>query len=221
MKKNIRACFSCLFLLVFISACSGLQIKREVTADNIFVANDPTLSISVNPELKYIGNPNEQGSSESIGGRRLRASLDNYCFVKSAGNRVQRSVTIQIQKTETSYVSDFFRSVKNTIDKGVTECGGKKFQYYTVEIYPSLKYALTQFIADQGYTMDHGLMKVFGRIYGARENTLVKILYFEDISQIDFLKNKNWERPKNFTAEQYDFYVGFNERAKAAFQVLK
>ena len=222
--KMGRFWFSFLSGFIFLllgSGCSSLQVQREVLSDNTFVANDPKISIAVNPELQYIGNPNQQGVSESTSGYKLKASSDNYCFVKHAENKVQIALTIQIRKTEGRFVSNVFRNTKNTIEKGVTESGGKEFQYYAKEVYPSLKSELVQFIADQGYTMGRGLSKVYGRIYGSRDNTLVKILYYEDIGHFKSPRKNSWKNLQTYTEAQYKFWIGFNERGDSAFHILE
>lgn len=204
MKTHILLSLKCFLLLALISGCSGLQTKRDVMPDNTFVSNNPNLSIKVSPEFKYVGNPTDRGSSTSVGGRDLRTRFDSYIFVETDKDTVKRSVAIQFHKTETYFVSDFFRNVKNTVAKGTTECGGKKFQYYTMKVYPSMNSHMTRHIADQGYTMGYGLTKVFGRVYGAKGDTLVKIFYYESLGDSKF---------------DHNFLNEFNKRAELSFDI--
>jgi hypothetical protein len=172
--------------------------------DNTFASNNPKLSIKVSPEFKYIGNPSDRASSTSIGGRELRTGFDSYCFVETDKNTVKRSVIIQIHTTETYFVSDFFRSVKYPLAKGTTKCGGKNFQYFTINVNSSMDNHMTRHIADQGYTMGKGLLKVFGRVYGAKGDTLVKIFYYESFGDSKF---------------DHDFSSDFDKRAELSFDL--
>ena len=204
MKTHFLLSLKCFLLIALISGCSGLPTKRDVMPDNTFVSNNPNLSIKVSPEFKYVGNPSDKGSSTSVYGRKLRTSFDSYCFVETDKNMVKRSVVIQFHKTETQFVSDFFRRVKNTVAKGITKCGEKNFQYYTKEVYPSMGSHMTRHIADQGYTMGYGLTKIFGRVYGAKGDTLVKIFYYESFGDSRF---------------DHNFLSEFDKRAELSFDI--
>jgi hypothetical protein len=220
MKRHILLSFKCFLLLALISGCSGLGPKRDVLHDNTFVSNNPNLSIKVSPEFKYVGNPSDRGSSTSTKGTRLRTSFDSYCFVKTDKNMVKRSLAIQFHKTQTQFVSDFFGRVKNAVAKGTTKCGGKNFQYYTKAVYPSMKSHMTRHIADQGYIMGYGLTKVFGRVYGVKGDTLVKMLYYESLSDSKF-EDKSWKNADELTQKQSAFLSEFNKRAESSFDLMK
>jgi hypothetical protein len=204
MNSLSRIMFKIFLLLVLISGCSGLQTKRDVMPDNTFVSNNPNVSINVSPEFKYIGNPTYKGTSASVKGTKLRTSFDSYCFVATDNNMVKRSVAIQIHKTETQFVIDFFGNVKYSVAKGITKCGGKNFQYFTRDYRPAMNNHITRHIADQGYTMGYGIIKVFGRIYGAKGNTLVKIIYYESLGDSRF---------------DYNFLSQFDKRADLSFDI--
>lgn len=207
MNSLFRIIFKIFLFLVLISGCSGLQTKRDVMPDNTFVSNNPNVSINVSPEFKYIGNPTDKGFATSVKGTKLRNSFDSYCFVETDNNMVKRSVAIEIVKIETqftSFVSDFFGNEKYSVAKGITKCGGKNFQYFTRDYRPAMTNYMTRHIADQGYTMGYGIIKVFGRVYGATKNTLVKIIYYESLGDSRF---------------DYNFLSQFDKRADLSFDI--
>ena len=218
MKKYILLSLKCLLLLALILGCSALQIKREVH-ENTFVSSYPNFAISVGPEYKYIGSIDNNGTGESISGRNLRYSTESFSFVKPDKDRAEKVVSVDIDTIQTYFVSDFFRNVKNQLDKGTTDLGGEKFQYYTMFVEPTMNRSKTRHIAEQGYKMSTGLVKVFGRIYGAKGNTLVKIYYYEALDNSKF-DNRSWKNADDLSQKQIEYLRDFDESAKIAFELM-
>ncbi len=217
MKKYILLSLKCLLLLALILGCSVLQINREVR-ENTFVSSYPNLAIKVSPEYKYIGNIDDKSTGQSISGRDLRYRDDSYSFVKPDKDQAGKVVSIQIETVETYFVSDFFRNIENPLSKGTTDIGGEKFQYYTRLVKPTMDRDMTRHIAGQGYKMPVGLEKVFGRIYGAKGNTLVKIYYYEALDNSEF-GGRSWNNADDLSPKQIECLRDFNESAKLAFEL--
>jgi hypothetical protein len=173
----------------------------------------------VGPEYKYIGNVSERGAGKSTTGRDLRNHYDSYYFVKPDKDQVEKAVSIQFHTTENQYVSDLNQWVKNAAVKGTEDFEGKKFQYYTQSVTPTMDKRSTKYIYEKGYRMPTGLVTVFRRIYGAKGNTLLMIVYYESISFSDF-DNRSWENADDLSQKQIEYLRHFNERAKSAFELM-
>ena len=118
MKKYFLLSLKCLFLLALILGCSALQAKRAVN-ENTFVSSAPDLSIKVNPEFKYVGNAKDSDSHPNISGHDLRHQYDSFCFVSPDKDQAKKAIAIQIETTETYFVSDWYRNnINNVLDKG-------------------------------------------------------------------------------------------------------
>ena len=219
MKKCFLLSLKCILLFALILGCSSLQVKREVN-ENTFVSSYPNVAIKLKPEFKYIGNPSEATLGKSVDNSRdLRVRWDSYCFVKADKDKAAKAVTIQIETVETRFISDFFRNVKNAAAKGTAEIGGKKFQYFTSVVEPTMDSLLTRFYTGQGYKMSPGLMTVLARIYGTRGDTLVKILYYEPLENPE-LNNMSWKNADDLTQKQIEYMKNFNSRAISAFELM-
>ena len=218
MKKYFLLSFKCLFLIALIIGCSTLQAKRAVN-ENTFVSSAPDLSVKVGSEFKFIGSPSETTQGPSVGGRDLRYRFESYCFVAPDKDQAKKVVAISIQTVETYYVSDWYRDIKNTLDTGTIDLRGKKYHYYTYPLQPGLNNYMVRHISQQGYAMPFGLTKVFGRVYGAKGDTLVKIYYYEALNNAEF-DNKSWKNTDGLSQKQIDYLKDFNERARSAFELI-
>lgn len=217
MNRHIILSTKYLFLVLLISGCSSLQVKREVMPDNTFVSNNPSISIKVSPDFNYIGNIKEDIST-SVSGLFNR---DNYCFVKTSNSELKSYITIQFGEHSRSWAADFFKYLeKKAIAKGVIKYSGKKFKYCTLEVWPSMNSKLNRHIVDQGYSLKHGFHKAFGRVYGVDGKILVKIIYFEPIDGTKY-EYMPWNNVDELTKEQLTILSEFDKRAELSFDFIE
>jgi hypothetical protein len=156
-------------------------------------------------------------TSKSIGGRDLNNIFDSYCFISSQDNFVSKALTIQFHTTETSFVSDFFSQAKNTLARGVVNCSGEPFQYYIYAVHPDLSQPTTRLIADKGYIMPYGLLKVYGKIYGAKDNLILKFGYYEKIDEP--MTDLQWKVQDSLHKNQLEYVEEFSKRADSSFKL--
>lgn len=220
MKKYFLLSLNFMIIFALILGCSSMQVKQEVNG-NTFVSSYPKVTFKVNPEFKYIGDPNEVVLGTSVGGSRehLRLSRQAYCFVKADKDQAAQVVNIEIKTAETYWSSNLYGSVKNAVAKGTTEIGGKKFHYFTIAIMPSMNGYLTRYITGQGYKMSYGILTVYGRRYGSRNDKLVEITYYESLDHPEFY-NSSWKNVDNLTHKQIEYLKNFNRRANSAFDLI-
>jgi hypothetical protein len=199
-------------------SCSAFQVKREVI-DNTLMSNTPNVSIKVDPAYEYLGNPHTRDTSESVGGSELQVNFDSYCFVEPKENVASKALAVQFHRTQTYFVSDFFGDVEG-LKKGKQELSGKSFQYFVESVHPSMNSHMTRLITDKGYTMPFGLLKVYGRVYGAKGNMLVKVFYYEPLKGSG-LDDLSWNSYKNLSKNQRDYLEEFDKRADASFELVR
>jgi hypothetical protein len=209
-----------LIVVLIVLGCTGLDYKRTVHANKI-ISNNPKLYIKVSSDLTYEGNPTRDHKQKSTSGKRLlNYHRDGYCFIKDDEKVVDKAIVVEIVSMDGSFISDFWDEKKVYADKGVTKCGTKSFQYYTKATNFSTEGYLYRHIRGRAFNLPYGLVKAFGRVYGKAANHLVIIYYYERLRDSKF-GYKTWNNPENHTPEQKAFLKSFNQRALAAFEVIK
>ena len=134
-------------------------------------------------------------------------------------DKAQRVVSVAFSKIETSFISDFWKDVKNKLESGVDKHGGKTYQYYTRRIHPSYKGYLVKYIFDNGYTISCGLSKLIGRVEGSSGDMLVYMWYFETLTNVG-LPCPSWKNKEDLTARHQEYLQKFNERFLSSFEIL-
>jgi hypothetical protein len=204
--------------LLFFAGCAAFQPNRHVE-NNLFVSDTPKLYVKINPEYKYVGNQSITKHKKSVNGlRTLKYDYDNYCFIKPKENVAEKGLAIQIETISTHFISDIYRSQKDTIDKGMMKYRGNFFQFYTKPIKPSNKWDIIRQFTEQGYKVPYGIVKCFGKIYGEEANILVNIYYYERLSESD-PDFKSVYDPNDLTSKQRDFLKEFDKRAMTALDI--
>ena len=218
MQKVICGVFVVIIVSLFIG-CASMRPQREVH-DNTVTSTYPNVAVKIDPSFQYLGNPSEGGTSKSVSGSRdLKISRDSYCFVAPEKDIAFKALAVQFHKTETYFVSDFFGSAIG-LEKGATDLSGKKYQYFTRAVRPSMDSHLTRHITDCGYSMPFGLMKVYGRVYGAKGNILVKVYYYESLHSSG-LSDASWKKYDELNNQQQEYLHDFNARADSLFELIK
>ena len=204
MKKRF---FYYLLILALLGGCAA---ERKVV-DNTFYCSFPKFTIRINPDYEYIG----QRYTRSEG-----RDYDTYVFILADNNRIKKVIAVDIEKISTYYVSDFWGNVENKLDSGVCELGGKKYQHYTNALIPSMKWNTTRLVSDRGFTLPNCLLtKRVGRIEGAKGNILIKIYYFEDVTDLGYAYWL-WKNKDTLSKDRLDRLVQFDKNWHEAFEVL-
>jgi len=214
--------FYYLFILTILGGCASLQAKREVVDNTLYSSSNPKIQIKVSPELKYIGETKDTGQRQADASTRmLTHRVKWYVFVDSDASRVNRMVSIRIERTETYYVSDLFSYVKSSYERGTCELGGRNFQYCSRLIYPGMDRPVTRFVSDQGYVIPRCvLLKSFKKVYGAKGNILVGINYIEDPPSNLPYDCKAWKPDYPLLEDQKEYLEQFIANSDKAFEVI-
>ena len=217
MKKRF---FYYLFILVVLAGCASLKAERKVV-DNTFYSSYPKFWVKINPDYEYIGETQHRSEGKAINlTTDLRWDYDIYVFILPDNNKVKKGVTVTIEKISTSYVSDFWGNVKNKLDSGVCELGGKKYQHYSKAFVPSMKRKVTRFVSDKGFILPTCVLsKRVGRIEGAKGNMLFKIYYYEDVTNSGYPCHA-WRERDTLTEDQLSYLEQFDRRWKESFEVI-
>jgi hypothetical protein len=217
MKKRF---FYYLLILAVLGGCASLKPERNVV-DNTFYSSYPKFRIKINPDYEYIGQTKHRSEGKAINlTTDLRWDYDTYIFILADNSRVKKAITVIIEKISTSYVSDFWGNVKNKLDSGVCELGGKKYHHYSRAIVFSMKHKVTRFVSDKGFILPTCVLsKRVGRIEGAKGNMLFKIYYYEDVTNSDYPCHA-WRDRDTLTEDQWSYLEQFDRRWKESFEVI-
>jgi len=98
--------------------------------------------------------------------------------------------------------------------------GGKKYQYYTKAVVPSMNHKMTRFVSDKGFIMPRCVLsKTAGRAEGAKGNILLKVMYFVDVTELDYTFQA-WKDKDTLTKEQRSYLEKFERNWKESFEVI-
>jgi hypothetical protein len=218
-----RLLLPCLLIFVLLSGCASLQAKREVIDNTFYSSSNPKIQIKVSPEFKYIGETKDTGDRQAASSTRMLTHRAKwYLFVDSDASRVNRAVSIRVERTETYYISDLFSQVKSSYEKGTCELGGQNFQYCSRLFYPGMSGPVTRFVSDQGYVIPKCvLFKSYKKVYGAKGNILVDITYLEDPAASNLSYDcKAWKPDYPLLEDQKEYREQFNANCDKSFEVL-
>jgi hypothetical protein len=219
MKRLMIPCF---LIFVLLPGCASLQAKREVIDNTLYSSSNPKIQIKISSEFKYIGEIKDTGARQADSSTRMLTHRAKwYVFVDSDASRVNRMVSIRIERTETHYVSDLFSYVKSSYERGTCELGGRNFQYCSRLIYPGMDHPVTRFVSDQGYVIPTCVLsKSFKKVYGAKGNILVDIKYLEDPSNLPY-DCRAWKPDYPLLEGQKAYLEQFNKNCESSFAVLQ
>lgn len=207
-----------LIAITLFVGCASMKVERSVV-DNVFHSSYPALNVAVAPEFQYVGNTKTEKTSKSISGNPLRNKYDDYLFIQSdRNNKILKWVYINFKYTETHFIHDFNRNVKNKLESGTYDFEGKKYQSYTKVECPTLKGRNTKYLSERGYILPCNLVKGFGRIANQGGNILFHIWYGESIEKSGF-SYQSFKNPDNLSSDQKAYLEVFNQRALAAFNL--
>lgn len=209
----------CLLLFVFLFGCASLKPERNVV-DNTFYSSYPKRLIKISPDYEYVGHLNHSSEGKATNlTYDLRYEYESYIFLKHDNNRVKEAIVVQIEKISTYYVSDIFAGVKNKLESGVCELGGKKYHHYSKAIVPSMKRSMTRFVSDKGFIMPQcTLSKTAGRVEGRKGNILFKVRYFVDVTGLDYTC-RDWKDRDTLTNEQRSYLEKFERNWEESFEM--
>lgn len=208
-------------LLAVLSNCATPKIERHVV-NNTLASSYPDMKITVSPSFQYLGNIIEKKEAQSSqAGQKLRVDSDAYVFVKPHPGqpRLEKILTIEIEKIETYWMSDLFFLYQNKLDTGSVALGDNTFLYCTLYLAPSASSHITRFVHEKGYFIPAGIYKVAARLHGNRGDIKVSIYYLEDIGEGDYSK-MNWKTKGDLSTKQREYLDAFNERFMSAFKCL-
>ena len=217
-----RLLLPCLLIFVLLSGCASLQAKREVIDNTLYSSSNPKIQVKVSPEFKYLGEIKDTGDRQADSSTRMLTHRAKwYVFVVSDASKVNRAVSIRIERTETYYVSDLFSYVKSSYERGTCELGGRNFQYCSRLIYPGMNSSVTRFVSDQGYVLPRSVLsKSYKKVYGAKGNILVDITYLE-VPPISGYVCNSWAPNSTLTHSQREYIEQFKRNSETSFKILK
>ena len=215
-----RLLFPCLLILGFLSGCASLNPERNVVA-NTFYSSYPKCRIRINPDYDYVGQFNNRIKDKASNlTTDLRYDVESYIFLMHDNKRAKKATIIQIEKVSTPYVGDFFGNLKNKLESGVCELGGKKYHYYTKAIVPSRKSNTIRFLSNEGFIMPRCVLsKTAGRVVGAKGNILFQVKYFMDVTELNYTC-RDWKDRDTLTEEQRSYLEKFERNWEDSFEVL-
>jgi hypothetical protein len=209
-------------LLTVLSNCATPKIERHV-ANNTLASSYPDMKITVSPSFQYLGNITEKREVQSSReGQKLRVDSDAYVFVKPYPGqpRLEKILTIEIERIETYWMSDLFFLYQNKLDTGSLTLGDYSFLFCTLYSAPSASSHITRFVHEKGYFIPAGMYKEASRLHGNRGDIKVRIYYKEDIVEGDYSK-MNWKDKDDLNPKQREYLDAFNERFMSAFKCFK
>jgi hypothetical protein len=196
-------------LLTVLSNCATPKIERHV--------------VNNTPSFQYLGSITEKREvPSSQAGQKLRVDSDSYVFVKAylGQPRLEKILTIDIDKIETYWMSDLFFLYQNKLDTGSAILGDNTFLYCTYYRAPSASSYITRFVHEKGYFIPVGICKVAARLHGNRGDIKVSITYLEDVGEGDYSK-MNWKTKGDLNTKQREYLDAFSERFMSAFKCFK
>ena len=98
----------------------------------------------------------------------------------------------------------------------------KNYQYFIRKSYPSMKGSVTRYLYEKGgYVVPLCLLeKGIGRVVGARQDMMILIHYYEELSEHGFSCSAFPINGSFLNEEEIEFIEEFNERAKLAFEIV-
>jgi len=190
--------------------------------ENTFYSSYPEVQIKIGSEFNYIGETKEAKTRQARDSTYTGTIRTNwYLFVQAEERRVKKSVSIEIQKAPTYFVSDIYGRVKNFYDRGTCELGGVNWQYCSSLVYLNYSRPVTRFLADKGYVIPNCLlMKSFSKVYGPKGDHLITISYLEVPPTSDYACHR-WKPNSDLADSQREYIEQFKKNYETAFVVLK
>jgi hypothetical protein len=214
----IAVCFA------FTFGCAGMTPERGVRQDNTFYSSAfPKLEVNIHPDFEYIGKAEEKEHKKDVQQRGTHASdRESYLFGYIEDAKIKKGVVVRIQTlvaTRAYWLPDIFGRVKNKLDSGTVKIQGRTYQYMVVASSRMGRKYERDFITNKGYIIPNAfLVKVLGKINGSKDEILIHIDYFEDIS--DKYSRRDWIDKDTLTTEQQSFLEAFNVRSEENIQIL-
>ena len=142
--------------------------------------------------------------------------------IKKDEYRLKSGITITFRTVETFFSGELFSKVKNRLYAGVEQHADKNYQYFIRKSYPSMKGSVTRYLYEKGgYVVPLCLLqKGIGRVAGARQDMMILIHYYEELSEHGFSCSAFPINGKFLNDEEIKFIEEFNERAKLAFEIV-
>jgi hypothetical protein len=135
-------------------------------------------------------------------------------------SKLEQILFIQIDKIESSWVSDLFFGAENRLESGSISLGETTFQYCTLYWVPAASGYVTRFLHEKGYYVPAGLYKTAAKLYGNKGDTKLSINYLEDMEGTGYSK-LSWKNKGDLNVKQREYLDTFNDRFMAALKFGK
>lgn len=176
-------------LIVTLSFLAGCVTNRSVVENEFISDSNPVANIKIPANFIYLGTTKNMESSTSS---TLTWVREAYLFAEDSNKDkvLDKGVDIVLNKISSYFVSNYFGNTSKFISKGYVEINGKMCPTVTYAVQPSPAGFLTRFVTDKGYAQPD-LVLVNVRALRIRNDLMLEVGYFEDVSHLDY-KKEDW-----------------------------
>jgi hypothetical protein len=215
-----RRSLQIMLLCLAVNACTA---DRQIAGRGA-VSVYPEAGIRVDSHLRYLGRAKYEAQVKTEEGDRYITHMtesDIYVPKNLQGGPVIKGLDIRtttIREEDASFVVRDEASTRS-LDSGTTTMAGKKYDYATWLIRPSMKGGNSKFLESRGYRMPSCvLVREFKREVDAKTRT--KIVYWEEasMSNLSCGRTKTRKKPSSAGKAMLD---AFHKRAAASFTITR